>query len=230
MKGYSHEFTEEEKTSLAFAREESVDASYKDLTQVCARIAGKSVTWAIEFLAKASKGDIPVLFKKFNKNLGHRHELGGQKGRYPKKAAHAIFKTLKSAAANARVKGLDENDLKVTHASANLKTVFPRMQAKGRRFRANYSVSRIEIILKGTPSLDKKIEVKKPEKKEEAAKHETKHPVESGQQHQHAHQEAKTEKKEQIKTNTGVSTHTEPKKEKTVKKEDMKEDNKENKK
>lgn len=183
MKSYSYEYEKED--GLAFARAESIDASYKDLTQVCGRIRGRHASWAMEFLQKAADGDIPILYKKFNTNLGHRRELGGQKGRYPKKAAEAILKALKSAMANAKVKGLSD-DLMIVHVLANKKHTFPRIQAKGRRFRADYEVSRIELVVKGKPSLDKKVEVKAPqvskekkqeklEVKNEQEKTETKH-------------------------------------------------------
>lgn len=165
MQGYSYEITEKEE--FAFARAEGVEVSFRDLTQVCGRVRGKKLAWALEFLQKASEGSIPVLYKKFNTNLGHRRELGGSKGRYPKKAALAVLKAVKSAAANARVKGLSEG-LTIIHILANKKASYPRMQSKGRRFRANYETSRIEVIVKGPLAIEKKVEVKAPEAKAEA--------------------------------------------------------------
>ncbi len=166
MKSYSFNGEEKHET-LAFARAEGIDASYKDLSQVCARIRGKPISWAMQFLEKVSLGSIPVLYSKFNTNLGHRRELGGKKGRYPKKAAFAILKVVKSAAANARVKGLSD-ELQIIHVLANKKSTFPRIQAKGRRFRADFEISRVEIVVKGEPDLNKKVEVKPPVKKEQA--------------------------------------------------------------
>ncbi len=166
MQAYSYIF-DKEKDNVAFARAEGVDASYKDLSQVCGRVRGKKIAWALTFLEKASKGDIPILFKKFNTNLGHRRELGGSKGRYPKKAALAVLKAIKSVAANARVKGLSD-DLTIVHILANKKATFPRMQAKGKRFRADYETARIEIVVTGQHSVEKKVEVTAPQKKQEA--------------------------------------------------------------
>lgn len=81
MKGYSN--PPEKLDDCAAARIEGVNASYKDLSEVCGRIRNKKTDWALEFLEKASDGDIPVLFKRHNRNLGHRRELGGRKGRFP---------------------------------------------------------------------------------------------------------------------------------------------------
>ncbi|MBI5223634.1 50S ribosomal protein L22 [Candidatus Micrarchaeota archaeon] len=143
MKGYSLDLE-----NGAKARVEGVNASYKDLAAVCGVIRNKRATWAMTFLERASLGEIPVLFRKHNKNLGHRRELGGRMGRYPEKAAGIVLKVLKSALANATVKGMDVNsNLTVAHASANKKMTYPRMAPKGRTARSNLETARVEIIL-----------------------------------------------------------------------------------
>ncbi len=196
MDGYSYIVDEKEKENLAFARAEGVEASYKDLSQVCGRINGRKVAWALDFLQKAVESSIPILYKKFNTNLGHRRELGGSKGRYPKKAALAVLKAIKSAAANARIKGLSE-DLTIVHVLANKKDSMPRMQSKGRRFRADYETARIEVVVKGPLAIEKKIEVKPAEKKQEAVsgKQEAKPETGSGKQEENKveHHETKHE-------------------------------------
>ncbi len=166
VKSYSFE-TKEDMNSFAFARVEGVDASTRDLSQVCGRITQKKAEKVVAFLEKAAEGEIPILFAQHNKNLGHRRELGGRQGRYPKKAAAAVLKVVKSAIANARVKGFGENDLMVVHAAANTKMIYGRLSAKGRKMKQNFSTARIEIVLKGTPGTLKKVEVKKPEPKQE---------------------------------------------------------------
>ena len=166
MKSYSFTIPEQEKNAYAAARLEGANVSYKDLTQVCGRIRKKKASWAEQFLVKASEGEIPVLFKRFNKKTGHRKELGGAKGRYPKKAAQAVLGVLKSAMTNARVKNISD-DLTVEHISANKLDTYPRMASKGRRSRSFFETARVEIVLKGKPSLEKKVEVKKPEAKPE---------------------------------------------------------------
>lgn len=159
MKGYSQ--SEQE---CACARVEGVNASYKDLAQVCGRIAGKKTVWALDFLEKASAGEIPVFYATHNRNLGHRRELGGRKGRYPWKAARIVLKVLESAMANGKVVGIGE-PYTILVASANKKDIFPRLSPKGRRSGSALETSRVEIILKGQP-VPKGVKVTPPAKKE----------------------------------------------------------------
>lgn len=169
MKGYSIEFSPDE---CAFARLEGANASYKDLTEVCGRIRGKHADWAIEFLQKVAEGKTPVLYKKFSKKIGHRRELGGKKGRYPKKAAKIVLKVLKSAIANGASRGLGEK-YKIIGASANKKTEYPRVAPRGGWMYSNYELARVEIVLKPLEQL-KKIEVTPPEKNEKPEKNDAK--------------------------------------------------------
>jgi len=160
MKGYSFDFKPED---FASARLEGVDASYKDLSEVCGRIRRKDAAWARTFLERAAAGEIPVLFKRHNKKLGHRRELGGKKGRYPWKAAGIVLKVLNSAVANGLAKGFGEGYI-VQSANANKKFTYPRMAAKGRTARSYFELARIEIVLKPTEALPKGVEFKPPAK------------------------------------------------------------------
>jgi large subunit ribosomal protein L22 len=163
MEGYSTTIAE----NFASARLEGVDASYKDLAQVCGRIRNKDAAWAMEFLERASKQEIPILYKSHNKRLGHRKELGGKKGRYPQKAAKIVMKVLQSAVANGIVKGFGES-YTVHTATANKKFSYPRMAPKGRRARSYYELARVEVILRPKEGVPKGVEVtpkKEPEKK-----------------------------------------------------------------
>jgi large subunit ribosomal protein L22 len=168
MKGYSSEIPD----NCARARIEGVNASYKDLSEVCGRIRKKKTDWALEFLEKASEGEVPVYFARHNKNLGHRRELGGRKGRYPEKAAGIVLKALQSAISNGRTLGLGEV-YEIIAASANKKQTFPRMAPKGRQARSFLETSRVEIVLKGS-EVPKGVSVTPPKKKEEAKKEEKK--------------------------------------------------------
>lgn len=162
MKGYSQP---EEFEHCATARLEGVNASYKDLAQVCGRIRGKNTEWALSFLERAANEEIPVLYKRHNKNLGHRRELGGKKGRYPWKAAKIVLMVLESAMANGKTLGLG-NAYVILAASANKKQIFPRMASKGRQARSNLETSRVEIVLKGD-SVPRGVTVSPPVKKED---------------------------------------------------------------
>lgn len=163
MKGYSVVSVDE---NCAMAKAENINASFKDLAEVCGRIRGKKAGWAIEFLGRVAEGKAAVLYKSHNKRMGHRRELGGKKGRYPQKAAKAVLKVLNSAIANGGVKGLgDEYD--ILHAIANKRYSYGRAAPKGRWARSDYETSRIEIILKSLSEVPKGVEVTPPKKEEE---------------------------------------------------------------
>lgn len=167
---YSYIIPEEEADLHAAARAEDIDASYKDLAQVCGRIRGRRIVWAIGFLERAAEGSVPVYYATHNKKLGHRRELGGRKGRYPVKAAGLVLKALQSARSNGVFKGLGD-DMVVVHAAANKKHTYPRMASKGRTARAYYETARVEIILKSKErSAMKKVDVQKPVREEKPGK------------------------------------------------------------
>ena len=142
---YSAQFKDE--TKIAKARVEDVDASFKDLIAVCDNIRLRRTDIAVDMLEKASKGLIPLRYWKHCTKMGHRHELKGQKGRYPKKAAGIVLKVLKSAIANARAKGLGEDRLIVAHAAANKQHIYGRLQPKGLRKRHDYETARVELAV-----------------------------------------------------------------------------------
>lgn len=201
MKGYSLQRFPE---NCAKARLEGVNASYKELAEVCGRIRNKKTEWAVEFLQQVSDGELPVLFKRHNKNMGHRHELGGKKGRYPQKAAKFVLKTLQSAIANGRTLGLGDV-YTILSASANKKEIYPRLAPKGRQARSFLETARIEIVLKGedvpkgvsvTPPKKEAKPIEKTEPKPEAkSKAETKEKIPTVEKKKT--EEAKTPKKDE---------------------------------
>jgi len=143
MKSYSFK----EEGNFAYARIEGVDGSFKDLAEVCGRIQGMTTDRALILLEKFKSMELPVLYKRRNKYLGSRRELGGKKGRYPQKAAGIVLKAMKSAISNAKIKGMDEPYL-IVHMCANRKHNYPRLAAKGRRNRQDYETARVEVVLK----------------------------------------------------------------------------------
>ena len=167
MDGYSYIIKENE-DSYAKARVEDVDASFKDLAEVCGRVNNLTAERAFELLNDFSTGEKPVLYKSHNKRLGHRKELMGQKGRYPKKSAAIVLKLLRSVVANAMGKGMIEPYI-IVHASANKKRTYPRTNPKGRRGRSDYETARVEIVIR-EKEIVKKEKKKKPEKNAEEEK------------------------------------------------------------
>ena len=141
---YSYKFGEYE---VGKARVEDVDASYKDLAEVCSNVRGKGTEQALALLNKAATGEMPILYRKYISRLAHRGELGGKPGRYPKKAVKLVLGALISAIASAKAKGLSE-DLMVVHAAANKKNVYPRLSPKGgKRSRSYLETARIEVVV-----------------------------------------------------------------------------------
>jgi len=138
-----------------------IDASAKDLCEVCGNIRNLPAELAIQFLEQAKLGNVAIRYKKHNKHLGHRKELGSRKGRYPVKACKFVLKVLKNAYANAQQMGLTMPV--VAYVSASKMRVYPRMAAKGRRVRADYETAYVQIALMSGP--EPEVAVKKPAKK-----------------------------------------------------------------
>ncbi|MCX6769774.1 MAG: 50S ribosomal protein L22 [Candidatus Micrarchaeota archaeon] len=146
----------------ARSRISSVNASFKDLCEVCRNVRGKDTEWALEFLGRAAEGKQAIYFARHCKQKGHRRELGGKKGGFPKKSAKFVLGVLENAHANATKLGMGMT--KIAHIIANKQDVYPRMSPKGRRIVHNYETAFIEIVLeeaqKKAPKMEKKAPVK----------------------------------------------------------------------
>jgi len=122
--GYSIIELDPEKTVKASGRE--IRVSPKHAREVCKTIKGMKLDQAKDYLRQVMAKKKPVPFRRYKKNVGHKH--GMQKayaGRYPVKAAQQILKVLEGAEANAEYKGLDLERLRIIHVSA-----FPGMKVK----------------------------------------------------------------------------------------------------
>ncbi|MFH1200290.1 MAG: 50S ribosomal protein L22 [Candidatus Micrarchaeota archaeon] len=146
-----------------FARSQAYDlnCSYKDLTQVLAALKGKNVAAARKVLQECISMKKPIAFHKFHTGMGHRKELGGLKGKYPKKEAKIALALLNNAVANADNKGLDAAGLVVAQAAAYKQSVMPRYRRTfassvvlgyGKQsIWANYVTARAELVLGMAP-------------------------------------------------------------------------------
>ncbi len=176
MYEYSFKLSGEGAKRSAAAQFHDADASYKDLTQVCRAIKGKRVAEANKILGEAIALRKAIPYSKFSKGLGHKRELGGRKGRYPKKECALVKSLLRNAVANAGHKGLDEKKLFVRHAAAFKQNSFPRYRkfwassvtlGYGKRaVWANYETARAELVVEEREVKEKKKKEQK-EKKEE---------------------------------------------------------------
>lgn len=125
----------------------NIDASYKDLAAVCSQIRGKTIAKVEPMLEEVAQGIRPLRYQKYNKRMASRSQLGGKKGRYPKKSAKIILQVLKNAITNATNKGMNREKLLVAHASANKQDIYNRVAPRGRWRVNNYETSRVEIVL-----------------------------------------------------------------------------------
>ncbi len=158
----------ENEADFAKARVEDVNASYKDLAEVCGNIRRRPADAAVLILEEAKAGKRPLRYRSHNTRMAHRKELMGQKGRWPMKAAGIVLKCLQSAIANAKEKGLSE-ELIVAYACANKKNSHMRYSSKGRRNTSKLETARVEVVLREKVEEKKKrIEVEKKKKVEEA--------------------------------------------------------------
>jgi ribosomal protein uL22 len=166
-----------EREGVVFAGAKDLNASFKDLCAVCDSVRGKQVTAAITVLEQVEKGKLAILYRRHNRYMGDRHELGGKKGRWPKKCAGLVRKVLVNAVANARNMGEDPEAMSVIHAAANKTTIIPRRPPKGIRGvrtggygytptrRSDLELARIEIGIaypKGKKRPEKKVQPAKP--------------------------------------------------------------------
>lgn len=167
--GYSYKI--ENEADFAKARVEDVNASFKDLAEVCYNIRRRPAGAAVGILQEAKEGRRPLRYRSHSTGLGHRKQLRGQKGRWPMKAAGIVLKCLQSAISNAREKGLSE-ELIVVHATANMKRTYMRYSSKGRRNASRLQTSRVEIVLKekeeGKKKRVEREKIKAEEEKKEA--------------------------------------------------------------
>ncbi len=143
----SYSYKIENESDFAKARVEDVNASPKDLTEVCYNIRRKPAEAAIQLLEEAKAKKRPIRYRAHNTRMAHRKELRGQKGRWPVKCVGIVLKCLESAVANAKEKGLSEERV-VIHASATKKHSYMRYSSKGRRNISKLETARVEIVLK----------------------------------------------------------------------------------
>ena len=119
------------KGPFAFAHGQDINASYKDLGAVCDAIRYLRAPAAMALLDEVIGKRRPVPYRRHNKYMGSRHELGGAKGAYPMKAAREVKTILVNAMANSASKGMDADELYVIHAMSTKTRIERRQPPKG---------------------------------------------------------------------------------------------------
>lgn len=152
---------EKEKMAKAVLRAEEI--STKQSIEICNFIKKRKVMDAIKMLEDVIKEKRAVPFKRFTEGAGHKKGIGA--GKYPKKAASAFIRLLKSAEANAQNKGLSTADLVITCIYSNKA---PTQWHYGRKRRRKMKRTHIEVYVEEakTPEnkKNKKEEIKKDDK------------------------------------------------------------------
>lgn len=136
------------RSSRAMGMELSI--SPKHAREICRAIRGMKAIDAESFLEDVAALKRPVPFRRYNRNVAHRHGLEGwDAGRYPEKAARAMLTVLKNAIANAEYKGMDKESLRIDFANTKkgrtIRAWFPR--AMGRATPKSRETVSVEMIL-----------------------------------------------------------------------------------
>jgi large subunit ribosomal protein L22 len=124
--------------------------SPKHAREICKALRGMKVEEAKSFLEDVIALKRAVPFKRYARNVAHRHGLvGADAGRYPQKAAKAVLSVLSNAISNAEYKGMEPDGMKIYHAGTlkgrTIRGWMPR--AMGRATPKNTETVSVEMIL-----------------------------------------------------------------------------------
>ncbi len=134
--------------------------SFKQSVEICRFIKYRNINDAKVILHKVVEKRIPVPFRRYNMDLGHKKKIGP--GRYPKNASKEIIKLIESAEANAQFKGINTSNLIITHISAHNAG---KAWHYGRKSRRRMKRTNIEIVVEeSTTKADANKQVKKTKK------------------------------------------------------------------
>lgn len=139
------------KTAHAIMKNKPV--SLKFVLEIIRQIKGKRVDKAIAYLLRVTEMQDHVPLRVYHGKVAHRKgEAKGyvKAGRYPIRAANAIIELLESVKANADFKGLDGENLIITHMFASQGYARIGYQAMGRISgkRRKHKACHIEIVVR----------------------------------------------------------------------------------
>lgn len=154
--------------TMAKAKGTALPISFKTSSEVCAYIRRKPLDKAIAALEKIRAGKLSIPYRRFNKG-GTGHKPGKGPGRTPIKASGEIVKVLKAALSNATEKGLNSNQLVITHIQANKGT---QQFHFGRKRRRRIKKTEIQVVVQETEKRREKVAGKKEVKEKTETKKE----------------------------------------------------------
>jgi large subunit ribosomal protein L22 len=116
--------------------------------EICRAIKGMRTEQAMKYLINVALLRQAVPFKRHNDSMGHRKGPMAA-GRYPQKAAKEFIKLLINAESNAEYKGIEPENMRITHIATKQGRVIRgfRPRARGRSSPKNTETVNIEIVL-----------------------------------------------------------------------------------
>ena len=145
----------EQNEHSAKASGQNMGISTKHCIEICNHLRYKSTANAKKILEDVVAMKIPIPFKRFKKDMGHK--AGMAAGRFPQKAAREVLKIIKSVETNAQNKGLNTSNLKIIKMLANRAAV----PMTGGRQRTGTKRTHVEIEVKETKGQKKAKKEKK---------------------------------------------------------------------
>jgi large subunit ribosomal protein L22 len=135
------------KTARAYGRD--LNCSPKSGRNVARALKGMPVSRAKQFLEEVVAIKTPVPFKVRFRKIHHRRGTGFGPGKYPVGVAKMFLKVLEAAEANAEYKGLEKDQLVITHCTAYQGTVNKAMtpRAQGRATPHYNRLCNVEFIV-----------------------------------------------------------------------------------
>ena len=117
MAKHKYAFENYEQEAMARAVGLTLPLSTKVAVEICNVLRNRSLKSARTFLEGVVALKQAVPYRRFNKDVGHKPGIAA--GRYPAKAAKEFLALLKSAEANAQVKGLHSSHLHLIHVCSH---------------------------------------------------------------------------------------------------------------
>lgn len=149
-KEYQVKVRDEKKAAKAIAKNQQVSTKYA--TEMCREIKAKKLSKVEKKLQRIIEKEEFLPLRTYNKKVAHRKgetKSGVKSGRYPEKLCKVFLKLLETVKANADFKGLDSENLLITHCFASRgfarRSTQPKGHIAGKRRRAKST--HIEIIV-----------------------------------------------------------------------------------
>src|SRR3989338_733008 len=159
--GLKYAFNAYNKELMARAVGRDLSISKKQSVEICNWIRYKTTKQATQILEDAIAMKRAIPFKRFNWNVGHRPGMGP--ARYAVNAATEILMLIKSAEANAQVKGLNTGNLKIVHINAQKA---PTPHHYGRQRGTKMKRTHVELVVQQKAEKVEEKKEKKPQKTE----------------------------------------------------------------